>query len=245
MDRRPGPFGPTPPPATDWRRLLVADDGTPSDSWRVGENQPGEAGWAVEYVVTPATGSRLVAALTVHGRGQGPSSFVAADSFDASIGGKLWIPWARFELSFIDAAAPGAPANSSVGLFAIQVPCSGTTPSPIVYGREDPATVTTAATETATVPSGATAYRIGLNPGATWSGPLVVDERSSVAGGGSKVNVGQGVYSQASASAQLDRGGWREVPNGPAADLLLTNTDAGGVSVGVTVHWRFDLSRSR
>jgi len=114
-------------------------------------------------------------------------------------------------------------------------------PSRLYSTAPNRTTIAAAGTSTVAIPNGATRYTIGVDPNATWTGPLQVAERLTAAGV-TQVNRAYGLNN--TTSIQPTNGtGWQDCPAGPA-DILLTNSDA-AIAVQFSVRWEFDLTSVR
>lgn len=215
-----------------------------SSVWRVGVQQDWTwpFGWVVESSVTLGADARVVASLSVFGNWQGGGALASYANLEWGFGGRVWIPWPRFNLSFIDAEATGN--DSTVRLYA-RPACPGEyLPDPVLQGIQLQTIAAGApGVATVTVPNGATEYRIDPGRQVTANSVFVVLEQFT-AGGGTPPVATYGFDDRALAAGAAHGGSWRPVPPQPTPELLLANVDA-VAAMDLAIRWRYNLLAMR
>ena len=223
----------------EYGTLTVADSGTRSDEHPVGENRDPAVGWELSFIVALAAQDRLLGRLVYRGAWQGAALALTVDAWDANRGGRVFIPWPFFRLSFVSALSPAVPANHTVTYHArpwrADRPVLGQTS---LYGRSLVSVVAGGTTSTA-VPAGATHYYVAPNSGGAG---FAVEEAATPSGGSEQAWDAYTLDPLASYSAGLSAPeGWRRVPPAVSTTVVrIVNLDAINARK-LAIHWRYDL----
>jgi hypothetical protein len=172
------------------------------------------------------------------------------ERFFCSRSGVVFIPWPFVDLSLEDANT--ANVNESTASASLW-PVFRSDPFPsgvstVLFGRTRGATAGgPPAFLRATVPSGATAYRV--MPAEDVPNTLIVRERgagtSGTPGSGTvfaSYRVGPVTTTAVVPGTELGEGAWRESPPSPQAEI---EVESGAVGDDVTVFWKYDLGALR
>lgn len=219
--------------------LSVDGAGTRTSELYIGDDDPKRAAaWEVAIHVSLGTKDRLLGRLVARGWYQATVTHTY-DGWDVNAGGRIFVPWPMFALSFIGALA-GAGTASTVNVSALPwTPGSPALGHTSLYGRSLVSLAAGGTTSTA-VPSGATHYRVAPNSGGTAG--FAVEEAATASGGSEQAWDAYTLDPLASFSAGVSAPeGWRRVPP-PLGTTVVRIVNLDGLNARkVAIHWRYDL----
>jgi len=170
---------------------------------------------------------------------KGAVANVQANGWLATRGGRIFVPFPGFVLTFKDGLAAGGSNESTVDLVAHpRIPGAPFQGSTELRGVQTNAGTQGASTDTA-VPPGATGYYVV--PEDITADQLSIVELWTPTGGAATV---LGAYkldnASSTAGAALSAAPWRPTPPLPDSEIRVTNADATNARP-CWVYWRFDL----